>query len=558
MNNHKSQNSDPDAIQAVQSEKLPPVESDRALDNLKNELEKFQSFFEFSENAMFAFNGDYQILHVNKKFEELSGYSRKELNQKMMATQFFRHHVIKTIFQHEFTPPGNNLPVEFICKNGTIKLVEINRSNLPAQQIQLFSLIDITEKRSIQNQLVQQNLQILTLNSLFMATSELTDLDGILKIALESAMKIIPSGIGLIHLWDVSKGILKLAFHKGLELVEGEKLQALKKGSDHWWSLIRKREAIFVGDSTRFPFHHPLEKTTLKTICYLPLSYKKKLSGVLTIGSMEQQELTEDQQKLLELITFQVAVAMEYARLQQEQAIKSQEIQEKNQELQSFIYTVSHDLKTPLVALYGFSDLLRENYGSLLDNNGQDYLKRILMNAEMMHQMIDDLLELSRIGRVVGPRMKFSIRRLIEEFAAMFEYQLRQKGIQLIYPKKMPLIYADRDRIATVFQNLLTNAIKFSRVGYDPKIIVESKEIENDFLFSVADNGVGIQPEHLPKIFDLFQKFSSSQTEGTGIGLTIVKKILEHHNGKIWVESVLDEGTTFYFTIPKAGQGKKA
>jgi PAS domain S-box-containing protein len=524
---------------------------------LKNELDKFQAFFEFSENAMLVFDSDFNILHVNKKFEALSGYSRKELNHKIIATQFFRHNVIATIFENEYNSNTTNLHTEFICKNGTLKLVEINRSRLPAHQIHLFSLADITEKRSIQNRLVQQNLQILTLNSLFMATSEFTDLNGILKIALESAMKIIPSTIGFIHLWDLPKGLLKLAFHNGLERTEEERLQSLKKSSDPWWKLIRKREAIFVGDTQRFPYHHPLENSNLKTICYLPLSYKKKLSGVLTIGCTEQQELTEDQQKLLELITFQVAVAMEYARLQKEQTLKSKEIQEKNQELQSFIYTVSHDLKTPLVALYGFSDLLRENYSPLLDEVGQDYLKRILMNAELMHQMIDDLLELSRIGRVVGPRIKFSIRRLIEEFAAMFEYQLRQKGIQLIYPKKMPLIYADRDRIATVFQNLLTNAIKFSRVGCDPKIVVDWKEAESDYLFWVADNGVGILPEHHTKIFELFQKFSGSQTEGTGIGLTIVKKILEHHNGKIWVESAINEGAKFYFTIPKAVRSKK-
>ncbi len=533
------------------------IDSEMDTKILKNELDKFQAFFEFSENAMLAFDSDFKILHVNKKFEALSGYSRKELNHKIIATQFFRHNVSNAIFENEFIPNEKNLHAEFICKNGTLKLVEINRSLLPDQQIQLFSLIDITEKKSIQNRLVQQNLQILTLNSLFMATSEFTDLNGILKIALESAMKIIPSTMGFIHLWDLPKGLLKLAFHNGLEQAEEERLQSLKKSSDQWWKLIRKREAIFVGDTQRFPFHHPLENSKLKTICYLPLSYKKKLSGVLTIGCTEQQELAEDQQKLLELITFQVAVAMEYARLQKEQTLKSEEIQEKNQELQSFIYTVSHDLKTPLVALYGFSDLLRENYSPLLDVVGQDYLKRILMNAELMHQMIDDLLELSRIGRVVGPRIKFSIRRLIEEFAAMFEYQLRQKGIQLIYPKKMPLIYADRDRMATVFQNLLTNAIKFSRVGCDPKIVVDWKETETDYLFWVADNGVGILPEHQPKIFDLFQKFSSSQTEGTGIGLTIVKKILEHHNGKIWVESAINEGAKFYFTIPKVVRSKK-
>ncbi len=557
MNNHKSQNSKPDIIQDTNLDSLSNDSSDRATELLKIELEKFQSFFEFSENAMLAFAPDYKILHVNKKFEELSGYSRKEMNGKFTATQFFRHHLIHDIFTNEFTANDKNRPVEFICKDGSIKLVEISRNRLPSQQIQLFSLVDITEKQSIQNQLVHQNLQILTLNSLFMATSELTDLHGILKIALESAMKIIPSTIGFIHLWDASKGLLKLAFDKGLKPGEADQLQSIKKTSDQWWNLIRKREAIFIGDVNRFPMKHPLENSALKTICYLPLSYKKKLTGVLTIGCETQQNLAADQQKLLELITFQVAVAMEYARLQKEQTLKSKEIQEKNQELQSFIYTVSHDLKTPLVALYGFSDLLRENYSPLLDSIGQDYLKRILMNAEMMHQMIDDLLELSRIGRVVGPRIKFSIRRLIEEFAAMFEYQLRQKEIQLIYPKKMPLIYADRDRIATVFQNLLTNAIKFSRPGFDPKIIVDWKEIENDYLFWVADNGVGIHPDHLPKIFDLFQKFSSSQTEGTGIGLTIVKKILEHHNGRIWVESVVNEGATFYFTIPKVGRIKK-
>lgn len=516
-------------------------------------LEQYRKLLDHAPISLAILNTQTQILMVNRQFEHLSGYTRAELENIFTLKQ-----VLPGIsnLKNWLTPAeaihAKPLMREFRHKNGDSVMVQFELQELTGESKWLATFLDLSQQQSFRQQLAQKNLQFITLNSLFQAISQMSDNEAILKIALESVKKIIPADVSFIHLWEPGNGLLKMAFQLGSTTDEERQFATVLPLNDNpWWRALKKRGALYVSASQPAPDGHLLAKTGYSCACYLPLFYKKKFLGVLTLGCATPQNFSEEQQHLLELICCQVATAMEHARLIEAQQQKSQEIEEKNQELKSFIYTISHDLKSPLVALYGFSDLLQENYNHLFDETGRDYLKRIMLNAELMHRMIDDLLELSRIGRVLGPRTKFSTLRLILELAAMFEYQLRQKGIKLILPAKMPIIYADRERIATVFQNLLTNAIKFSRTEHAPWIRVDWKEIDEQYRFSMADNGIGIESQYQARVFELFQKFGGQANEGTGIGLTITKKIVEYHGGKIWVESELNVGTTFFFTIPK-------
>jgi signal transduction histidine kinase len=404
----------------------------------------------------------------------------------------------------------------------------------------------------------QQNQQFELINSLILVMNQLQNLNEVLRVTSKELFKLFRVDVCFIHLWERPKGSFRLAWLSGEPDKQKFQVDYLKKNNVEWWQFIKKHQAIFIDqDQTDIP-SHPLGNSKYKSIWYLPLVYKRKLLGLVTLGFVESCQIPDELKRLLHLICFQIGMTIENIQLKQEQARRSQEIQERNEELRSFIYTVSHDLKSPLVALYGFADLLQENYANEMDETGQDFLKRILMNSELMHRMIDDLLELSRIGRVLGPRIKFSTRRLLEELGATYEYQMRKKNITLSYPKKMPIIYADRERIATVFQNLLTNSIKYCRIDPTSEIRIDWVEEKKDYLFSIADNGIGINPLHKQHIFDLFKKFGDeTRHDGTGVGLTIAKKILEHHGGKIWVESTENVGTTFFFTIPKYSQVHK-
>lgn len=449
-----------------------------------------------------------------------------------------------------------NAPVETI-KSTIEKMLLVQKLKQENQCLRAQLQVIQTEVSSGKNNRALQTHQITLVTSLILNINQLQNLNEVLRITCKELFKLFGVDVCFIHLWERPKGSLRLAWLSGEPDKQKLQVDYLKKNNVEWWQQIIKHETIIIEPGQTDFLSHPLGKSDFQTVWYFPLTFKRKLLGLMTLGFVNRYQISEDIRRLLHLICFQLGLAIENIQLKQEQARRSQEIQERNEELRSFIYTVSHDLKSPLVALYGFADLLQENFGKDLDETGQDYLRRILMNSELMHRMIDDLLELSRIGRVLGPRVKFSTRRLLEELAAIHEYQMQKKNIKLIYPKKMPLIYADRERIATVFQNLLTNAIKYHRRESQPEITVDWVEQKDDYRFSISDNGIGINPLHLPHIFDLFKKFGDeSHQDGTGVGLTIVKKILEHHGGKIWVESTENVGSTFYFTIPKYSRVK--
>jgi signal transduction histidine kinase len=164
------------------------------------------------------------------------------------------------------------------------------------------------------------------------------------------------------------------------------------------------------------------------------------------------------------------------------------------------------------------------------------------------------LLKLSRAGRVAGVKRRFSTYKLVDEVYMSLYPQIQQKKINFLSSKTLPVIYGDRQRFQIVFENLIGNAIKYSSPNRSPQIEVSCQDRKKFYEFSVKDNGIGIDPENHQRIFEVFQKCSNDDDDrsGTGVGLTIVQKIVEHYGGKIWVDSRLDKGASFQFTLPKS------
>jgi PAS domain S-box-containing protein len=225
------------------------------------------------------------------------------------------------------------------------------------------------------------------------------------------------------------------------------------------------------------------------------------------------------------------------------------ELEAKNRELESFVYTVSHDLKAPLVSLHGFSSTLQKEFYHQLSDEGRHYLERIQANAAHMDTLIMDLLELSRIGRVVGPIEEMDVAALLGEIQEELAVKLEEAGAEFVVQEPLPTIRVDRGRIHQVFTNLIDNAIKFRSEERPLRIKVGCQEERGFYRFHVADNGIGIAPQYHEQIFAPFQQLDA-ETEGVGMGLALVKKIVEHHGGRVWVESEAEKGATFYFTIP--------
>lgn len=228
------------------------------------------------------------------------------------------------------------------------------------------------------------------------------------------------------------------------------------------------------------------------------------------------------------------------------------ELSAKNEELEAFVYTVSHDLKTPVVTIEGFVGALREDFGDRLPSDGKEYLNYISDAAQRIGLLINDLLELSRIGRVVEPRTTFSFADLVKEVLTSLQFQIDQKGINVTVEKNLPLVHGEKKRLMQVMENLLSNAVKY--IGKDnpsPCIEVGVREQAGRPVFFVRDNGIGIEEKYFEKIFGIFQRLPGAKDAGagTGVGLTIVKRIIDHHGGNIWLEADPGKGTTFYFTL---------
>lgn len=220
-----------------------------------------------------------------------------------------------------------------------------------------------------------------------------------------------------------------------------------------------------------------------------------------------------------------------------------------NYELDEFTNIVSHDLKEPLRGVEGLSRLFMEEYGEKLDEQGKEYLRSIRASGARMRRLVDELLHLSRIGRRHYPPEEVDFNDLLREVLTTLQYIIAAKSAVVTVQQGLPRILCDRVRTAELFQNLLSNALKFSGER-KPEIQVGCRLGDEEYLFWVKDNGVGVAEQDQSRIFQIFQRLDP-RTEGSGVGLTICKRIVETQGGRIWVESELGVGSTFLFTMPR-------
>ncbi len=285
---------------------------------------------------------------------------------------------------------------------------------------------------------------------------------------------------------------------------------------------------------------------------YLPMLSKDAILGIMTITAAPGTPYSDAQLKLLESIASLTAIALEKGKLYEETVQKSMEIERRNKELDEFTYVVSHDLKEPLISVEGFSKILQADYGGIIQPEGKEYLDSIVGASTRMKGLIDDLLLLSRVGRPSESFSMVSVSDLLNEIMIDMEFIIRQRGIRVLIPDDLPSVFGNRTQLQIVFRNLVSNAVKFNDKEH-PVIEIGFQNAENNqYLFSVKDNGIGIEKDFHEKIFVIFQRLHRREEyEGSGAGLAIVKKIIELHQGKIWVESEPGKGATFYFTIPR-------
>lgn len=240
----------------------------------------------------------------------------------------------------------------------------------------------------------------------------------------------------------------------------------------------------------------------------------------------------------------------ERRRIETEREDLIHELEAKNAELERFTYTVSHDLKSPLITIQGFLGYLEKDASSgNMERLHQD-VERINHAAAKMQDLLNDLLELSRIGRLMNPPVDVPFETIVRDALALTEGRLRERGVRVEVDPHLPIVHGDAPRLVEVIQNLIDNAAKFMGGQPEPLVHIGVTQVSGESVFFVRDNGIGIEPQFQSKVFGLFNKLDP-RSEGTGVGLALVKRIIEVHGGKIWLESMgAGLGTTFYFTLP--------
>lgn len=291
-----------------------------------------------------------------------------------------------------------------------------------------------------------------------------------------------------------------------------------------------------------------------RSIVTVPLLSMHETVAFLTVASKVKNAYSEEDLQFLCLVGDQVAGAVATSLLVSELHRTHDELRRSNADLEQFAYVASHDLQEPLRMVSSYVTLLERRYRGRLDADADDFIHFAVDGAERMRQLIQDLLAFSRVGTRGGELVPTDSRAALTRALENLQVLIDETDARIIFDE-MPQVNADPGQLELVFQNLIGNAIKYR--GEDrPKVTVSAVAQEGDWLFGVRDNGIGFEQKFADRIFGVFQRLQTrSEYPGTGIGLAIVKKIVERHGGRIWADSEPGAGSTFWFTMPASANG---
>ena len=324
---------------------------------------------------------------------------------------------------------------------------------------------------------------------------------------------------------------------------------------------------VCVEDLPNWPHKHPLHKGLIKegirALMLAPLVVEGNLMGVLGTGFDNPAPLCASNKALAEEIGYHLAIALRQAKLteqikrQNEElelrvAQRTAQLQASNRAFEEFAYSVSHDLRAPLRAISGFAEIIARRHKDLLDEEGRHYFDNIIQAADRMGELISDLLSYSRLGTSSIQSRQVSLDALVRQVLTGFEGIVAETEAEIVLPDEDLRLTTNPTLLSQILTNLIDNALKYRKPGVPPKIEIRVETTDNEAILSVMDNGMGIAPEYLDKIFDIFQRLHSREEyPGTGIGLATVKKAATLLGGSVSVSSRPGEGSVFSLHLPR-------
>jgi len=456
------------------------------------------------------------ILSVNDNFCDISGYSENELvgnTHQIINSDFHSKDFFKELWQTISSGKIWRGEIKNKKKDGSYYWVYttitpfLDRNNKPFQYLAI--RFDITEKKlaeeDVLNSLKEKNTILESIGDAFFAVDKnwtVTYWNGVAETALSvQRQDIIGKNLWLVFPDSLDSKSYK-EYNRAVETRQIIDFQDYYKLLNKWYEI------------SAYPTDNGL------SVYFKDITENK-------FAQIQLNELNENLQQQTKALTI------------------------SNTELEQFAYVASHDLQEPLRMVTSFLTQLEKKYGNVLDDKGKSYINFAVDGAKRMRQIILDLLEFSRIGRIKDTPEAIDLNELVADIQILYRRKIEEKHA-VIHVDNLPIITGYKSPILQVFQNLIANALKYCKKEIPAHIHISVENTDECWRFAVADNGIGIDSEYFDKIFIIFQRLhNKDEYSGTGMGLAITKKIVESIGGKIWVESVEGQGSTFYFTIPK-------
>ncbi|MCC6300260.1 MAG: PAS domain S-box protein [Anaerolineales bacterium] len=535
--------------------------------------ERYLKFFEASPAATIVSNSAGKIVYANGQSHRLLGYAREELigmNIEQLVPDGVRdtHARSRGVYNRrpaERPMTGRNLMAR--RKDGSLFPVEIGLVPLRLEEglLILASIVDRTERRQIEEEAYQRANEVALLYRLSQALAGSEDLYYALRAFVSELKQVMIVDAFHIGLYDAETDLLSYPLFLDADRDAPPPPRTLSKEPGLTWEVIAGKKTLYIEDVTDPGVQNSHQMIVIgapvRSYLGIPLLLHDHTVGVMSVQSFQAGAYTQNQIQLLETIAAQVVVTIERTRLfqqlQRELSERKQlieELENKNTELERFAYTVSHDLKSPLVTISGYLGYLERDAASGNTERFREDTQRIKEAVDKMYALLTELLKLSRIGRLINSPEVVPFGDVVNESLIFVHGNLEARGATVQIQPDLPSVYGDRQRLTEVIQNLIDNASKF--MGDQPTPLIEIGQMGEEQgkpIFYVRDNGIGIAPKYHEQIFGLFNKLEIGG-EGTGIGLTIVKRIIELHGGRIWVESEVGRGATFRFTLPRPPQ----
>jgi signal transduction histidine kinase len=330
--------------------------------------------------------------------------------------------------------------------------------------------------------------------------------------------------------------------------------------------IIREQRPLFIPEaSASVLFEHLNESHGIGNVLLVPLVGGGRVVGLMGIDQAEDgREFTTEQVDLAMAIGAQAAAVIEYARLYEQAQHRVAELEKRvtegaielaavNQELESLTYAVSHDLRAPLHRIDGFSRLLLTDCKDRLDETGQEYVQYVRVASQCMKRLVDDLLKLSRLMRHEMRRERVTLSVLAQEIAASLQATQPERQVEFVIKPGL-VATGDAYLLRVVLEHLLGNAWKFTSARACARIEFDYTRVGDRLAYFVRDDGIGFDMAYADRLFDAFQRLhTTTEFEGTGIGLAIVQRIIRRHGGQVWAEGTVGQGATFYFTLLSDG-----